>query len=199
MLSSSSLISPPPRRGVPPGILCFPSASLHPHGPRVQVLPCLHTVSIFCFWVGDFLIFFFFSFFFPVLFCGVLFGLVWFFGVLFLFFFYAVQILYFSVPPDPFSCSPEWGFTEENKDHKVMCVFFPPSQPRSLFLVQGVGWPWAVGAALPPPVPSFLRVFLSSPFVGFSFSQLQCWAARWQHRENALPSLRPSPFISASY
>lgn len=65
MLSSSSLISPLPRRGVPPGILCFPSASLHPHGPRVQVLPCLHAVSIFCFWVGDFFIFiFFFPFFF---------------------------------------------------------------------------------------------------------------------------------------
>lgn len=143
---------------------------------------------------GFFYFLFFFPFFFPVLFCGVLIDLVWFFWGIIFGFFYAVQILYFSVPPDPFSCSPERGFTEENKDHKVMCVFFPPSQPRSLFLVQGVGWPWAVGAALPPPLPSFLLVFLSPPFVDFSFSQLQRWAPGCQHRDNA----QPSPFISAS-
>lgn len=82
-------------------------------------------------------------------------------------FFYAVQILYFSVPLDPFSCSPERGFTEENKDHKVMCVFFPPSQPCSLFLVQGVGSPGQWGQRSPPAPSQLLAGFFIHSFCGF--------------------------------
>lgn len=56
-----------------------------------------------------------------------------------------------------------------------------------------------MGAALPPPLPIFLLVFLSTPFVDFLFSQLLHWASTGIMLLSYPSPLSASPFISASY
>lgn len=96
MLSSSSLISPPPRRGVPPWYFMF-SICVPPSSWAQSAGPALLASCKYLLLLGwGFLNFVFFLFFRFVL-RGFfsLFGLVFLGIFVSLFFFYAVQILYF--------------------------------------------------------------------------------------------------------